>query len=179
MEADAISAQHHLSPPRGSILFGDGECIILSLYRIADDVDLYETFSEVTSRNPISSPKVRKYGHCIDILKTGDLRPDEVGDLKAGRKYLVHADGKEGEPHCVSLCVAADGTVGVSDGEATYVHYISSIRGIFEAAIDKPVLFEYTQSKGGFTNSYSQNESQDAAVNLLDMYAWGAIRQLR
>ena len=174
MEADAISAEPHFSPPRGSILYEAGNCIILSLYRVADDVDIYETFSEVACANPITGPKVRRYGHCIDLLKTGELRPCEVGDLKGGRKYLAHSGGKEGEPRCVSQCVAADGTAGVSDGDTMYVRDISSIRGIFETAIDKPVLFEYTQPKGGFANSYSINESQGTAVNLLDMYAGSA-----
>ena len=78
----------------------------------------------------------------------GELRPAEIGGMKAGRNYLAHADGKADGPHCVSRRVAADETVRVSDGNsATYAQRLRSIREIIQAAIDNRVLSEYKQLK--------------------------------
>ena len=109
--AEAISVKRLTSPPRGSILYAAGSCIFLSLYRVLGGGDLCGTFAEVTRGYPISGPGVWKYGHCIVLLDIGDLRPADIGDLKARRNYLAHADGNSEGPHCVSLCVVENETL--------------------------------------------------------------------
>ena len=100
----------------------------------------------------------------------GELRPAEIGGMKAGRNYLAHADGKADGPHCVSRRVAADETVRVSDGNsATYAQRLRSIREIIQAAIDNRVLSENKQLKNEIIDSYSRYASRDTERNLLDM----------
>ena len=110
----------------------------------------------------------------MDFLRSGELRHVEFSDLKEGCNYLIHADGKGDEPHCVSMCVASDSSAAISDGEMAYTHSMQSIREILEAAIDKPILFEYIPMGADASEPSSQNVARDASDSLLYMSAGSA-----
>ena len=132
--------------------------------------DFCQSYEDLASGNPASEHRVRTYLHCVNIVGTGKLRHVSPRELNAGSKYLVHADGKEDEPHCVSMCISPSGDVAISDSNYTYAHTMSTVRDILADSVDNPVVFEYVQDTGSSFNS-SQTYSQDVNSSLLNLSA--------
>ena len=103
-----------MSPPATSILYEPGNCILLAIYRLVGDVGLYNTYCEVSLRMPIEGKRARPYKDCVDYTQRCDLNHVEVGDLKNGGRYLIHADGRSEDPHCLIMQIDKDGASRVS-----------------------------------------------------------------
>ena len=90
--------------------------------------------------------------------------------LKIGGKYLIHADGRAAEPHCLSMHINKDSMATVSTSDAMYLNHMSAIKDILLKAVDKPVVFEYgganRQNSAG-----SQNSTKAASVSILNLRA--------
>ena len=89
-------------------------------------------------------------------------------ELKTGSKYLTHADGKEDEPLCASMCISPNGDVAVSDLNSTYIHILSGIRDSLADSAGNPVVFGYIQDAAASPNS-SQTHSQDTNTDMISL----------
>ena len=98
------------------------------------------------------------------------LRYVDHRELRTGSKYLIHADGREDDPHCVSMCISHNDDVAVSDLNSTYFHILSGIRDLLEDSAGNPVVFEYIQDSAASLNS-SQTHPQDINISLLSRSA--------
>ena len=152
----------------GSIIYECGDCIILSIFRLVGDSDLCQSFEEVARNNPVPGQRERTYLQCVNMLGAGALRYVDHLELKTGSKYLIHADGKEDEPHCVSMCITHNDDVLVSDLNSTYFYSMSGIRDLLADSVDNPVIFEYIQDAAAPPNS-SQTRSRNININLLSL----------
>ena len=89
------------------------------------------------------------------MLGIGSLTPVDLRSLKAGGKYMIHADGQEAEPHCLSMIVSRDGSVRISHAYSEYTYQLSKILEFIKSAVDKPFVLEYTESVGCSSESMS------------------------
>ena len=67
--SDAITVDRHIRPPATSILYEPGNCILLGLYLLVGDVDLYNTYCEVALSMPIEGKRARPYKDCVDYTQ--------------------------------------------------------------------------------------------------------------
>ena len=158
------------TPPADSILYERGNCILLSIFRLAGDADLLGSITDAAGSSPASARKVRTYMERITLLGEGSLRCVDICDIRPGSRYLVHADGMGDEPHCVSMCISPSEIAIVSDLDSPYLHSLSDIRDYLSSAIDKPIVFEYTQDYD-MSSTSSQAHSQGGIDSLLHLSA--------
>ena len=158
------------TPPADSILYERGNCILLSIFRLAGDADLLGSITDAAGSSPLSARKVRTYMECITLLGEGSLRCVDICDIRPGSRYLVHADGMGDEPHCVSMCISPSEIAIVSDLDSPYLHSLSDIRDYLSSAIDKPIVFEYTQDYD-MSSTSSQAHIQGGINSLLHLSA--------
>ena len=152
----ALSAYQSLDPPSGSILYEPGNCVILALYRVRDDKDFLEVYETVARNHPTGERKVRSYSDCVDYLCRGSLSHVCIRDLVSGGRYLLHADGRGSDPHCLSMVVDKKGVATISSGTASYRHDIHAVKDILAAAVDKPIAIAFASSGKPSVNSGSR-----------------------
>ena len=143
----AAEVERYTHPPQTSVLYDQGNCIILAIYRHVGDVDVYNTYCEVAMSKPLSGKKVRSYRDCVDYTKCCELSPVDVGSLKVGGRYLIHADGRSEEPHCLSMYIDHEGAAKISTSSVMYSHRISDVKDIIRKSVDKPILLQYQDTK--------------------------------
>ena len=119
---------------------------------------------------PLSGKKVRSYRDCVDYTKCCDLTPVDVDSIKVGGRYLIRAEGRSEEPHCLSMYIDHEGTSKISTSSAMYFRQISAARDIIRKSVDKPILLQYQDTRA--TKSVgSQNSANSPAIHLLNLQA--------
>ena len=90
-------------------------------------------------------------------------------DLKIGRKYIIHADGKDDEPYCLPMYVNSEGIAEVSAAAVKYLHKLPEMRDIIAGSIDEPIVFEYTSFGCESANSSQRAKTMEDTLlrNLL------------
>ena len=166
----AAEVERYAHPPQSSVLYDQGNCIILAIYRHVGDVDIYNTFCDIAASKPLGGKKVRSYRDCVDYAKCCDLTAVDVDSIKVGGRYLIHADGRSEEPHCLSMYIDHEGTAKISTASAMYYHPISAAMDIIRKSVDKPILSQYQDTRLAKSVG-SQNSASNSALNLLNLQA--------
>ena len=72
MIRDATAVGRYSQPPPTSVLYVQGNCILLAIYRLAGDADLYNTFGEVAMGRPPDGKTLRSYREASIIRDARD-----------------------------------------------------------------------------------------------------------
>ena len=150
-------------PDAKSPLYEEGNCILRALYLLGNDRDICGTYEEVARSRGINGSPVRPYTDCISYIGECSLSLVAESDLKIGGGYIIHADGKADEPHCLPLYINRGGKDEVTSSPVKYIRNLPEMREMIAIAIDKPILFEYSS-----VDTESGNSSQ-RAKNIDDM----------
>ena len=169
----ATSTELNTDPIPGSPLYDRGNCILLAIYRLMGDSDFIQTFDEIALTKPIIGAPVRSYADCVEYVGDCSLSFAYFDSMKVGFKYLIHADGKGAEPHCVSMAIRKDGSVRISSASMKYVQKISDIKDTPADAVDKPIILKYETSRK-VSHSNSQRSEKGNAPPILKMKAGAA-----
>ena len=148
-------------PDANSPLYEDGNCILLALYLLGGDRDMCGTYEEVARCRKMNGAPVRSYMDCISYIGGCSLSLVRESDLKIGGKYIIHADGKAAEPHCLPLYINRGGKAEVTASLVKYIHNLPEMREMIASAIDKPILFEYSSAD-------TESESSSHRVKNID-----------
>ena len=142
--SEAIAIERIARPDARSPLFERGNCILLAMFLLEDDKDLCGTYEDVARNRAIAGPPVRSYMDCLSFIGGCSMSLVSDADLKVGRKYIIHADGKDDEPYCLPMYINSEGIAEVSASTVTYLHKLPDMRDILAGSIDEPIVFEYT-----------------------------------
>ena len=107
------------------------------------DSDFRQTFGEISLSKPIIGPPVRSYADCVEYVGDCSLSIASFDSLNVCCKYIIHAGGKDAEPHCMSMVIRKDGSARIATASMTYVHRIPNIEDTLAGAVDKPIIFKY------------------------------------
>ena len=162
---EAVEISNLPLPPRTSSLRKPGNCILLALYRLVGNQEMAKVLEEVLLVRGNMQPVVRSYKECLEIIGSGYLTYAESAQLTVGRKFLIHADGRDNEPHCMSATVERSGAVKISTGDMQYVHHMRDFKEILSKSIDKPILMRY--SENACHSAGSSNASSLGSYDLL------------
>ena len=175
---DATGVERYPQPPPTSVLYAHGNCILLAIYRLVDDTDLYSTFCEVATGRPLDGNPIRSYRECVEYTRCEGLVHVDVQCLKPGGKYLIHADGRASEPHCLSMYINQDSMAMVSSSDAVYIHHMSDIKDILLKSLDKPIVLEYGGAKRQNSSGSQNSARRDASVSILNLRAGSLYRPI-
>ena len=167
---DATAVGRYSQPPPTSVLYEQRNCILLAIYRLVADEDLYNMFCEVAMCSPLDVNPLRPYRECVDYTRRGGLAHVDVQCLKIGGKYLIRADGRSSEPRIISMHINQDPIATVSTSTAMYRHHMSAIKDILLNAVDKPLVSEYGDPKRQ-NSAGRQNSAKDASIMILNLRA--------
>ena len=117
-------------------------------------------------------PSTRSYKERLNMVGAGDLAYAEKSKISVGQKFIIHADGRSDEPHCLSDTVEKKWTVKISTGDRAYVHHLSRFKDMMDKAIDKPILLKYSETSCGDAAS-PNTPAMGTDDPLLDMQAGG------
>ena len=106
----------------------------------------------------------------MGIIGYGYLTYADSTQLKIGRKFLIRADGRGNEPHCLCAKVERSGKVKIATGDKQYVRNMSDFKQILDKSIDKPILLQYSATACRSDGS-SHTSSLEAHDLLLAMKA--------
>ena len=167
---DATVFGRYSQPPPTSVLYEKGNCIILSIYiyRPVGDADLYNTFREVATGRPLDVKNLRSYRECVDYTRCGGLVHVDVHCLEIGGIYLIHADGRSSEHHCLIMRRHQDAIATVSTSAAMYFRHMSAIKELLLDAVDKPLVPEYGEPERK-NSSGPQNSTKAASIMILNL----------
>ena len=101
----------------------------------------------------------------MGIIGYGYLTYADSTQLKIGRKFLIRADGRGNEPHCLCAKVERPGKVTITTGDKQYVHHVRDLKEILSKSIDKPILLQYSETER--RSAGSSDTSSLAAYGLL------------
>ena len=91
-------------PPLTSALYAHGNCILLALYRLIEDEDLYSTFCEIATGRPLGGKILRSYRECVDFTRCAELAHVDAQCLKIGGN-ISYAPTVEMRIPAASVCV--------------------------------------------------------------------------
>ena len=144
--AGAVEVENAPPLPYDSILEKPGNSILLALCRLAGNSELAEVIQEAILTRGGTQPPTRSYRECLLIVGDGNLTYAENHQVTYGQKFLIHAEGRGGEPECVCAVVDKAGKVKISMRDKTYVHLLRGFKDILDTSIDKPILMKYSAS---------------------------------
>ena len=158
---DAESIERIGIPDAMSPLYEQGNCILLSLYLLEGDTDICGAYAEIAICRKISGAPVRSYSDCISYIGGCALTPVSESDLEIGGEYIIHADGRATEPHCLPLHINRSGKAEVTTSMVKYIRNMQEMRETIACAIDKPILFEYTRLDMESANSSQRGKNNN------------------
>ena len=167
---DAVEISNSPLPPRNSPLRKPGNCILLALYRLAGNQEMARVLEDVLQVRGNVQPVTRSYRECIDIIGSGNLTYAESSQLTVGKKFLIHADGRGNEPHCLSATVERSGAVKIYTGDMQYVHHMKDFKEILSKSIAKPILLQYSENarRSAWPSSTSSLEARGLLLGMKD-----------
>ena len=89
---------------------------------------------------------MRSYGDCGAYLCRGSFPHVCIEDARLGGRYQLHADGREADPHCLSMVVDKDGIATISTGATNYSHDIQAVGDLLAASVDKPLVIAFASA---------------------------------
>ena len=167
---EAVEVENAAPPPYDSMLGKPGNCILLAMYRLVGNPELARIWDDVIRNDCGPQPAARSYKECLKLVGAGSLTYADTSQVSPGKKFLIHADGRADEPHCMCATVGKKGDVKISTGDRTYIHDISRFKDILDKAIDNPVLLKYSETHPLSTAS-SNTPCMESECPLLSMKA--------
>ena len=111
---------------------------------------------------------LRSYRECFDSTRRGGVAHVAVHCLEIGGKYLIRADGRSSEPHCLRMHIDQDARATVSKSTGMYFRHTSAIRDILLNAVDRPLVSEYGDAMRR-NSAGPQNSANDASITILNL----------
>ncbi|CAK0879999.1 unnamed protein product [Prorocentrum cordatum] len=141
-DAETVGQDDAAIPP---VLLKAGNCIILMMARLTDDVGAVATIA--SRRNKVNKDaaesQVRTYGSCSKLMKQF-LAPSLDSPTGVG-KYLIHVENGD-HPQCVAGTLLEHDVCHLFVGEKTYATKISTVRRCWSACADSKYLAQFKMS---------------------------------
>ena len=169
---EALDVENADQPPYGSVLGKPGNCILLAMYRLSGGPEMAKVMEEAIRSKGGRQAPTRSYSECLRLLGGGNLACADKSKISVGQRFLIRADGRSAEPHCLSATVEKKGAVKISTGDRAYVHHLSRFKDMLDKAIDKPILLKYSETSCGDAAS-PNTPAMGTDDPLLDMQAGG------
>ena len=118
-------------------------CVLLAIYSIRADKDILDVYETVATNRPIWEGDVWSFGDLADYICRCSLPHVCIEGVKLGGRYLQHADGREDEPHFLSMFFDKEGSAAISTGVANYAREIQAVNDLLSASVDKPMALAF------------------------------------